>query len=570
MATARSHRPTTRGVLRTPRFLRSPAVAEGGRDTATAEQNLERYLRLQNGSDIRGVALEGCAFEAGRIGECASEDEPMTLSVAEAFHIGAGFADWLRSECSSGRKECTVFLRVAIGRDPRLSGEPIVDAILGGLASRGVDTVDMGLATTPACFMSTIEKGYMYDGALMCTASHLPWNRNGIKFFTKTGGLKKPDITSILTFAAEHCAESPYEDFTWDGLSRPVKLDFMPTYAAHLRHLIMEGVDHPASFSQPLKGMKVVVDAGNGSGGFFKSLVMEPLGANTTGSQFLEPDGNFPNHVPNPEDAEAMASATAAVLGAKADLGVVFDTDVDRSGMVDSTGLEINKNRLIALLASIVLKDNPGATIVTDSVTNLGLSDFIKAKGGKHVRYKRGYQNVIQKGIELNEAGIDTPLMIETSGHGAMRDNFFLDDGAYLAVQVVKALVLARLAGKGSLSELLEGYTEALEGKEIRLALPRDTMAAEGAKALAAFKEFIPTVAGWEMEAENFEGWRVNVDEGEGKRGWLLLRQSLHDPLLVLNVESDTAGGCALMVAIVAAWFKTQPQLQVDASKLEA
>jgi hypothetical protein len=75
----------------------------------------------------------------------------------------------------------------------------------------------------------------------------------GIKFFTKTGGLKKPDITSILTFAAEHCAESPYEDFTWDGLSRPVKLDFMPTYAAHLRHLIMEGVDHPASFSQPLK-----------------------------------------------------------------------------------------------------------------------------------------------------------------------------------------------------------------------------------------------------------------------------------------------------------------------------
>ena len=75
----------------------------------------------------------------------------------------------------------------------------------------------MGLATTPACFMSTIEKGYMYDGALMCTASHLPWNRNGIKFFTKSGGLKKPDISAILGFAAEHCAEMDYADFKWDG-----------------------------------------------------------------------------------------------------------------------------------------------------------------------------------------------------------------------------------------------------------------------------------------------------------------------------------------------------------------
>jgi len=312
------------------------------------------------------------------------------------------------------------------------------------------------------------------------------------------------------------------------------------------------------------------VDAGNGSGGFFKSLVLEPLGANCAGSQFLNPDGNFPNHVPNPEDAEAMASATAAVLAADADLGVVFDTDVDRSGMVDSTGLEINKNRLIALLSSIVLNDHPGSTIVTDSVTNLGLADFIKAKGGHHVRFKRGYQNVISKGIELNDAGVDTPLMIETSGHGAMRDNYFLDDGAYLAVKVVTALVRAKLEGKASLGQLLEGYTEAVEGREIRLGLPRDCFTAEGAKVLEAFAELVPTVDGWSMEEENFEGWRVNVDEGDGKRGWLLLRQSLHDPLLVLNVESDTPGGCAVLIERVAAWLKTQPELQVDASKLQA
>lgn len=123
------------------------------------------------------------------------------------------------------------------------------------------------------------------------------------------------------------------------------------------------------------------------------------------------------------------------VLAAKADLGVIFDTDVDRSAVIDGHGVAINRNRLIALLSAVVLRERPGATIVTDSVTSDGLAEFISALGGKHCRYKRGYKNVIDKGVELAAAGEDVPLMIETSGHGAMAENHFLDDGAYLAVK---------------------------------------------------------------------------------------------------------------------------------------
>uniref|UniRef100_A0A7S0RL90 phosphoglucomutase (alpha-D-glucose-1,6-bisphosphate-dependent) n=1 Tax=Pyramimonas obovata TaxID=1411642 RepID=A0A7S0RL90_9CHLO len=540
-----------------PKTRRGDIVAKAGRRAYSTPRPLEsyddllaRYARLQNGSDIRGVALDGV------------EGEPVTISPAEAFFIARGFAEWIVKDRESGRG-----VKVSVGRDPRLSGKAIVTAILAGLTSKGITAVDMGLATTPACFMSTISEGYEYDGSMMCTASHLPWNRNGIKFFTPKGGLKKADIAFILQAAATNANQYGASWFLMRNMSLRASVDFLPVYAASLRELIQKGVNHPEHYGAPLKGLKVVVDAGNGSGGFFASMVLEPLGADTSGSQFLDPDGNFPNHVPNPEDAEAMAMTVAAVRSAGADLGVVFDTDVDRSGMVDSSGLEINKNRLIALLAAVTLAEHPGTTIVTDSVTNAGLKEFIAARGGKHFRYMRGYQNVISKGVELNEEGVETHLMIETSGHGAMKENFYLDDGAYLAVKIIIAFMRARLEGSPGLQGLLEGYSEGLEEREYRLGLPRDCFKAEGAKVLAAFHDFIVAQPGWTLEEENHEGWRAIIDEGEGRQGWLLLRQSLHDPLLVLNMESYVEGGCDKIKDTVLKWFEEQVY-DVDFSKM--
>ena len=144
----------------------------------------------------------------------------------------------------------------------------------------------------------------------------------------------------------------------------------------------------------------------------------------------------FPNHIPNPENEDAMRSICAAVRNNNADLGIIFDTDVDRAGCVGADGEEINRNRLIALAAYMVSGEKGGATIVTDSVTSDGLREYLEnTLNDTHYRYRRGYKNVINKAIELCRDGINCPLAIETSGHAALRENYFLDDGAYFSYQ---------------------------------------------------------------------------------------------------------------------------------------
>ncbi len=363
------------------------------------------YSELQNGSDIRGIALEN---ETG---------EKVNLTEKSAQDIAGAFVRWLSAK--TGKKE----VRIAIGRDSRLSGEALLNASVKGVFSEGGTACDLGLASTPAMFMTTVLGDAPYDGSIMITASHLPWYRNGMKFFISRGGLEKNEIKELTKIADEIAAEN--KDVS--GCPEAEKVSFMDTYTGYLREKIIAGCQKG---DKPLEGLHIVVDAGNGAGGFFVKDVLEKLGADTAGSQFLEPDGHFPNHIPNPENKEAAESIKNATLASDADLGIIFDTDVDRAGAVLPGGKTLTRNDLIAALSVIALNSNPGTTIVTDSVTSDGLAAFIKAKGGVHRRFKRGYRNVIDEAIRLNESGIDSQLAIETSGHGAFKENFFLDDGA--------------------------------------------------------------------------------------------------------------------------------------------
>lgn len=172
----------------------------------------------------------------------------------------------------------------------------------------------------------------------------------------------------------------------------------------------------------------------------------------------------------------------------------------------------------------------------------------------------QGYKNVIDKGIELDASGIETQLAIETSGHGAMKENYMLDDGAYLAVKIIIELVRLRESGDSrGIGGLLEGLGEPLEEIEFRLPFfDKSEYKAYGTQVVRAFGEFAKTVPGWTPEDENYEGLRVNVEEPDGKAGWLLLRQSLHDPLLPLNVESETEGGVAAIAKVLMERFFSQ------------
>ncbi|MDP4291285.1 MAG: phosphomannomutase/phosphoglucomutase, partial [Bacteroidota bacterium] len=326
---------------------------------------------------------------------------------------------------------------------------------------------------------------------------------------------------------------------------------------------IRQKVNDPRHFNTPLRGFHIVVDAGNGSGGFFVDKVLQPLGADTTGSQFLEPDGMFPNHIPNPENEAAMESIEQAVIKNKADLGIIFDTDVDRSAAVDQTGTGINRNRLIALIATIILEEHPNTTIVTDSITSDGLTEFIeKELDGIHHRFKRGYKNVINEAIRLNEEGQKCWLAIETSGHAALRENYFLDDGAYLITKLlVKAALLRRK--KKTLLSLTERLKTPLEDKEIRLKIKVPAFKDYGNKVIAELTEYVKTVEGWQIVPNNYEGIRVSCDANSGN-GWFLLRLSLHDPVIPLNIESNQVGGVEKITRQLTDFFKSYRDLDKD------
>lgn len=492
-----------------------------------------KYKKLQNGSDIRGIAITGVPGESPN------------LTADEAADIARGFLAWLCGRLNKKPED----MKLAVGRDSRVSGQHLMDGLMNGFGPYGCKVFDCGLASTPAMFMATVFPEFQCDGTVMITASHLPYNRNGFKFFTREGGLDKKDIADILNYA-EHediCREKIGAPSNKDGfihrLGKRVfpmeKAGLMELYCGHLRKLIIDGT---GKGQRPLEGMKIVVDAGNGSGGFFATEVLKPLGANTKDSQFLEPDGMFLNHAPNPEDREAMNSISMQVVSKGADLGIIFDTDVDRSAAVDSRGREIARNGIVAMAAALVAESHPGSTVVTDSITSRQLTEFLEKKLKlKHFRFKRGYKNVINKGVELNEQGIDCQLAIETSGHAALKENYFLDDGAYMIVKVLIEAYLLLNEGK-EVSALIDSLKEPKEATEIRGKFLVEEFKPYGAKVLEDFKAFAEATEGWELEIPNYEGVRVNCDENNGN-GWVLVRLSLHDPQMPINIESDSIGG---------------------------
>jgi phosphomannomutase len=258
-----------------------------------------------------------------------------------------------------------------------------------------------------------------------------------------------------------------------------------------------------------------------------------------------------------------MEAITESVKLANADLGIIFDTDVDRAGAVLSDGSELNRNRIIAMLSAILLRDHPGTTIVTDSITSTGLAKFIEEKGGIHHRFKRGYRNVINESIRLNGLGQDSQLAIETSGHGAFKENYFLDDGAYIVTKLLIELARGKKEGY-TLESMIASLEEPAESVEFRMNILLDDFKAYGQTVIDELTAYAQSKEGWSLAPSNYEGVRVNLDEAHGN-GWFLLRLSLHDPLLPLNIESNAIGGAKKIADELAAFIAGYDKL--DAAK---
>lgn len=554
----------------------TPTLRVSGFAAPSPVSHIDRFKRLQNQFDLRGTAL-------------ASNDgsKEVTLSPREAYFLGQAFATWiireLSPQSSASTSAETLPITIAAGRDSRLTGPALSYSFLEGVETvcGAAAPVDLGLCSTPATFHACLDPplGLGVSASVMVTASHLPMDRNGFKMFSRQGkgGLTEAEVSDVVALAAEifqdqHGAYPNLDIPTTRPHPHWLKAHrfLQDVYGEHLSQLIRNCAAKGQNFEKPLEGMRVVLNPVNGAGGFFVH-VLEACGADTRGSFNLAPDGHFPNEPPNPEDPATMRATVQAVAAAGADLGVILDPDCDRVGLVSGVGkaaggdralIALNRNRLIAMAAAVVLRDHPGSTIVTDSVTSEGLSRFIAKRGGKHLRYQKGYRNVIEKGESLP----DCWLAMECSGHAAFRENRFLDDGAFLAVKLIGEMaspVSALTGGKdiavftpsagfegANLLALIADLDEPVEYVEIRLPVLRGRdreVAIE--QVLKAFEWVVSVTSWWKMEKYNYEGLRAKVQEGGGRKaGWLHFRASLHDPVISLTCESEVEGGVAAML----------------------
>lgn len=552
-------------------------------------------------TDVRGVFVDharlgSIAAVAHAIGRLPVGSVPPLTPLA-VYCLGHAFASQLLEDTPAEEN-----VTILVGRDPRIHGMRLADALGRGAeaADPRIRVVYTGIATTPGC-ASFVRSGRA-DAAVMVTASHLPRDRNGLKFFRRARTLDArvgDDSASAVSIAdlgarAIQCATEWHSAGILppasgkDSVMCSAWVDWMPYYAKELRQAIVDQVGHQSCdktsandqiSQQPLRGLKIVLNAGNGSGAFFHKILQE-LGADTTGSLHLEYNGEFPNGVPNPESPAMVSETEQACALVKADLGILLDTDADRCGFVvpsrhdKNTYEPLNRNRLIALLGVIMSRSSPGSAIVTDSVTSEGLATFLQGSLGlQHVRYLKGYANVIGKARSLSESNVVAAnLAIETSGHCAFRENDYLDDGTYCAVKVLSLMARERAANaKSNLLDLIADLVELDEVAELRMATLDDSLDTMQQVfdlcALELERHAQNSDIEWEIDVDNLEGIRIRIGDGQ----FFMLRKSLHDPIISLQIEASSKDIARrrIMVPIIELFDSLeQIQAQLDLSVL--
>lgn len=385
---------------------------------------------------------------------------------------------------------------VCIGMDNRPSSPSFKDAMVRGLIKAGRDVIDVGQVPTPALYFATIHLGV--DGGVMITASHNPKEFNGIKLRIGKSAIYGEGIQRIRELIEMEEKGKGGGSYKVEDISR-----------AYL--------DRLGSNIRIERGIKVVVDAGNGTTGLFAPPLLERLGCDVV-PLYCEPDGDFPHHLPDPTIPEYMNDLSSKVKEVGADLGIAYDGDGDRVGVVDENGNIIFADNILILFAREILKSG-GANIIFDVKCSQALVEEIKRHGGKPIMWRTGYP-LIQKKMEE----LDSPLAGEMSGHIYFRDRYLgFDDGIYASLRLIE--ILSRT--NQSISHLLKDIPRYYSTPEIRVPF-RDDEKFDVVRKISSFlKE--------DYEVIDVDGVRVVFEDG-----WALLRASNTQPVLVLRFEAKT------------------------------
>ena len=387
--------------------------------------------------------------------------------------------------------------RVMLGRDVRLSGPRLRDALRNGLTSVGCDVLDLEMVPTPVLYFSVYH--FKADAGVMITGSHNPPDYNGFKTMLGHGTIHGQEIQEVY----RHLIESDFE--VGEGQSKTV--DAVTPY--------VEEVSKQFRFQ---RRVKVVFDAGNGAAGDTLRRLLSHLNVDAV-EMYFEPDGHFPNHHPDPTIEENLAGLRKKVATTGAELGIAFDGDVDRIGAIDEKGDVIWGDMLMLIFGRDILSRKPGATFIGEVKCSQVMYDELKRLGGNPVMYKTGHSLIKAKMKETK-----AELAGEMSGHMFFADRYYgFDDALYAACRLIEIVA----ASGRPLSAQTDGLPKMVCTPELRIDCPDERKFAVVQSVKEHYQKLKPTI--------DIDGVRVLFDQG-----WGLVRASNTQPVLVLRFEAAT------------------------------
>ena len=447
----------------------------------------------------------------------APEADRVQLTEGFARLLGRAYGSYIRREvvdAGAGRPA-----RICVARDCRPHGEVLQRAFTEGVVASGVDVIQVGVVGTPLLYFAVHHLGS--DGGVQITGSHNPADYNGFKMMQGTGSLYGPAIQTLRLWMETGDFESGQGAVHEEPIFEP--------YITYVSERLSLG-------PRPLK---VVIDGGNGAGGPPGVALLEALGVSTV-PLYVTMDGSFPNHHPDPTVPENLQDLIAAVKREGADLGVAYDGDADRIGVVDDQGAILWGDRLLILLARHLLQEEPGATIVSEVKCSQTLFDDIEAHGGRAIMSAVGH-SIIKERMKAEGA----LLAGEMSGHIFFKHRWFgFDDAIYTTGRLLE--ILSR--SERPLSELLDGVPVTHVTPELRLDCPDKTKFKVVDAAVKHFKALYPVV--------DIDGARIDFGDG-----WGLIRASNTQPVIVLRAEAQSAERLAEIRALLEGFVAERGQL---------
>lgn len=431
------------------------------------------------------------------------------LTVDAAEGIGRALGSEVRA-----RTEATV-PTVAVGRDNRPSSPELAEGVMRGLRAAGVDVVDVATVPTPVLYHATVR--YETDGGIQITGSHNPPEYNGFKMLIGGQALYGEDIQRLR----ERIERDEFET----GRGEVARRDVLPAY--------VEEVTERFAVERPIKA---VVDCGNGAGSLVAEKLIEGVGAEVV-PLFCISDGTFPNHHPDPVVDENLRDLIGRVKEERADVGVAFDGDADRLGIVDERG-EIVRGDLLLLLFGLDLleREGSGRKMVFDVKCSQAVPEVFAARGGRPIMWKTGHSLIKQK---MKEEG--APIAGELSGHICFAENHDFDDALYAACRLVD--MLAR--SDRPLSAMVDEIPSYVSTPEIRVEVPEEEKFEIVQRAVEAFRE--------DHDVVDVDGARVLFGDG-----WGLIRASNTQPVLVLRFEARTRERLDGIRQVMEDWLRAQ------------